>query len=119
MKITSGKPDLIARGTDSVQQYFFYSFQALPCRKKLCSWHESPKVLPPILSINLFSTGLANQVGSHLYAWMKSLLHRDPQQLGKEAAEGLRVPLASLSWAGKSYRAPHQSAIMQGKSNVF
>lgn len=37
MKITSGKTELTARGTDSVQQYFFYSFQALLCRKLLCS----------------------------------------------------------------------------------
>lgn len=104
MKITSGEPELIARGTDSVQQYFFYSFQALLWRKQLCSWYGCPKV---------------NQVRSQLFACLEGLLSRNPHQLWKEAAEGWRVPLASLSWAGKSYRAPHQSAITQGKSSVF
>lgn len=73
MKITSGKSELIARRADSVQQYFFYSFQALLCRKLLCSWHGCPEVLPPSLSINLFSAGCTNQEESQLPALLVGL----------------------------------------------
>lgn len=59
----------MAGGADSGQQDFFYSFQALLCRKQLWSWHGPPKVLPPVPSINLCSSSSA-EVRCQLPAWL-------------------------------------------------
>lgn len=59
----------MAGGADFRQQDFSYSFQALLCRKQLWSWHGAPKVLPPVPSINLCSSSLA-EVRSQPPAWL-------------------------------------------------